>query len=298
MPAVGVRMRRLAPLGLAACLLVGCGASPGPSATHSAARNRQSSSGISAAAAACFPGWEQTDLRIAQAAKLPVPMAEIVGTQSAATSVSLQNLPVWLGDAAGTPLTAGALLKGFTVQGQDATGPDGVLSVQPNPLGNGLRLYVEEVGLTPAQRTQLTAAAAPAPSGPVTLVIPVPGFAQGGLATISAFLQALLATLKAGGESSAMLYSVVPNPPNPSHYQTPAGPLQPAALLSRLTSCTAGPAWYLQETGGLLEPVPVFLALAQGGVAFGFAPGFLMVAARTAAGRQIYWYTEPEISTQ
>jgi hypothetical protein len=293
-PSVGVRMRQLAPLVLAACLLAGCGASPRPSAGHTSKVGRPSPSGISAAAVACFPGWEQTDLRIAQATKLPVPTTELVGTESAATTVTLQNLPVWIGDAADTEPTAGALLKEFTLRGQDATGPHGALSVQADPLTSGVQLYIEEVGLTQAQQTLLAAAGAPVPGGPVTLVMQVPG--ELASLTIQGALQTLLTTLSAGHASSATLYSIVQNAPQPSRYEIPDGTLHPAALLSRLTSCTAGPAAYLQETGGLLEPVPVFLAEHQGGVAFGFAPGLFMLESHTASRSQIYWYAEPQIS--
>ncbi len=298
MRASGGQVRALALCGLTAMLLAGCGAHRAVSPDLRSKAQASKKANYSAWVSACFPGWEQTDMRIAQNTKLPVPTQELMGSEYGPRLV-LGNIAVWLGDPADTPLQAKALLGGFVVRGLDAAGPQGTIHAQRDPSGSGGQIYIQEMGLTPSQQRLLAGAGLPVPKGPVTIEVPLPQFPQGAGVTVKDALQALL-TEPGQTPRGGTLYSLQTPEPQPTQYISYLGPVQPAEQLTPPTigepACTAGPGWFLGQAGGLLEPMPVFMAMHSNGVTYGFAPGQFMVDSDHAGYDQIYWYREPSIT--
>lgn len=292
---------------LAAALLSGCGASIAPHPLKPTATGGAKGSAQSAFVAACFPNWEQADMRVAASAKHPVLSLEVVGDASPGPMLTQSSLAEWLGDPAGTAATPSALLRGFTVHGMYATGTQGTIYAKADTYVKTGEFYIQEIGLTAAQQ-QMLSPSEPKPSGgPVTLAASMERYPQAPGATISDALQALLAQMAAQPSGiQAMLYSLAQSrqqstssTPQQAGYPTPRGFVDPAAPLDPAAGspvCTAGPAWFVGQAGGLLEPEPVFLAVDAGGIAYGFAPGQFMLSSSGGGHQEIYWYQIPGIT--
>jgi hypothetical protein len=248
-----------------------------------------------AVTATCWPAWERRDLQLAAALRLPVPTRMVTGNLgNLAVRLSRSNLPAWLGAPAGTPPTASALLRGFSVHGLSATSPHEVMEFVPGR--TTANLVVEETHLTPFQRR---ATGLWHYQGAVTFMFNYLYESQQA-SSIAQGLHGLIAAVASSPSSMPIgLYTTAPAYPPPSHYLSYAGPLYPGQWLRASSTshfaCTASFLHVMGLRNGFIRPVPLYAALLANGIAFGFAPGAVVVANEHAGYDQVYWYRDPAI---
>jgi hypothetical protein len=252
---------------------------------------------VPATPSSCWPAWEQRDLELAASLRLPV-FTRVVRGQlgNLHVRVTTPSLPAWLGEPHGTLPTVAALLRGFSVRGLFAVSPDTVLQLIPGR--TTVDLLVEERHLTPFQRRATGLVHYP---GAVTLDLNyLPPEEE-----VSNLRQGLAALIAATASPSSLpvgLYTTDVLFPPPTHYLSAAGPLNPGRWLKDARSPSSGfvcQAAFLHVMGlraGYLRPVPLHAAMLANGVAFGFAPGFIVVDNLRPGYHQSDWYRDPAIT--
>ena len=297
---------------LATVVLAGCGAVAGSTASgqpHPAvpksvvSRSDRSTekSGAAGTPTAC-PAWLLRDVKVAAAAKLPVPTEQLQGF--GAGHVGETAVKAWLGGS--SQESVGELLQGWAIRGLSArrdaealtlftyTGrhifPVGslgtagtalTLSVTPT---SGERAWIAQDGLPP-----------PPASGPLQLMFTVDTVVpRGGLA---AELGAFLAAAHGDLGSLADMYPVGASAP--TGYVTYAGTANPRDFGNLLQGGCAGEPVATAApdlVSGAVVQMPYWSSTEANAISIGFAPGHVVVESEHAAMMQVAWYTEPAIT--
>lgn len=295
---------------LAMVALAGCGTLPAAAAaakTHPTATQPAVSRSDPAATkprasgpAATCPAWLVKDVKVAAAAKLPVPTVSLQGL-GIAGPVTEQTVKAWLG---GSPSeSVGELLQGWTIHGLSARRGSVALTLSTYagrhlvPVGHagpGTALTLSEPSATPGERTWIQQDGFPPPpaSAPVQLAVTVGTLVSQG--TLATELGAFLAALQGGRGTLADMYPVAV--PAPTGYTTYSGPFDLANLLRG--DCVGEPvaATVPDLVSGAVVQMPYWSSTEGNGISIGFAPGHVVVESENDAMTQVAWYAEPAIT--
>lgn len=233
----------------------------------------------------CKP-WVRADLKLASAARLPVPTKEIAGISGAAFATR-RTLPVFLGEPPHTSVAN--ILHGWRFSG--SAGKRGAVQATVAPSPYGTSVDISERAQTSAQAALLLGGFPSAPIGqPVSFLLPLALHTASD--SLQSALQSLVHTVE-NGHSIAVddLFVSAARPPNA--YVTYAGPTHHLYYTGARCQIARGDAPFL--THGRLIETPYWSLGSANGISMGFAAGFVVVTNEHAGIIADYWYQEPRI---
>ncbi len=249
------------------------------------------------------PAWLVDDVKVAAAAKLPVPTEQLQGFE--AGHVGETAVKAWLGGS--SQESVDELLQGWVIQGLSAQRGAEALALFTYtgrhifPVGSlgtaGTALTLSVPSPTSGERAWIAQDGLPPPptSGPLQLMVTVDTVVPpGGLAAeLGAFLVAAHGNLG----SLADMYPVAASAP--TGYVTYAGTANPGDYGNLLQGgCTGEPVATTAPdlVSGAVVQMPYWSSTEANAISIGFAPGHVVVESEHAAMMQVAWYAEPAIT--